>query len=181
MIEQATNTRCDLDLRPLGIRPDVPLTDAQLTALQRLEDYDLGPVRARLLKQDMLPADRVDDAILEFRRSLGLLILGYPGVPVVSTAVDEVWHACLLLSPLYADLCEQTVGHFVHHEPVDDYEPSAKIAGAHLATSMIPSAPSSKRTRACTGPRSRGSSPASRNLRQGRPRRACCGRSSSTT
>jgi hypothetical protein len=37
---------------------------------------------------------------------------------VVGAAVDEVWHTCLLFTRLYADLCEQTVGHFVNHLPL---------------------------------------------------------------
>src|SRR4051812_22516542 len=67
MSEQVTANLRDLDARPLGVRPDVPLTDAQWTALQRLEDYDLAPVRARLLKTGAPPPERVDDAIFEFR------------------------------------------------------------------------------------------------------------------
>ena len=55
----------------------MPLTDAQWAALQRLQDYDLAPVRARLLKTGALPAERVDDAIFEFRRFLGLAVVGY--------------------------------------------------------------------------------------------------------
>jgi hypothetical protein len=119
MIEPATGTPRDLNVRPLGIRPDLPLTDAQRTALQQLEAYDLAPVRARLLKQGVLPAEQVDDAIFEFRRFVGLAVIGYQRRLAVSgAAVDEVWHTCLLFSRLYADLCEQTVGRFVHHEPL---------------------------------------------------------------
>jgi hypothetical protein len=118
MSEQATSTPRDLDARPLSVRPDVPLTDSQWTALQRLQDYDLAPVRARLLKTGVLPAERVDDAIFEFRRFLGLAVVGYGRQAVVGAAVDEVWHTCLLFTRLYADLCEQTVGHFVNHLPL---------------------------------------------------------------
>ncbi|HEY7065094.1 MAG TPA: hypothetical protein VII06_26700 [Chloroflexota bacterium] len=119
MSEQVTATLRDLNARPLGVRPDVPLTDAELTALQRLEDYDLAPVRARLLNRGVLPAERIDDAIFEFRRFLGLAVVGYDRrLAVVGVAVDEVWHTCLLFTRLYADLCDQTVGHFVHHEPL---------------------------------------------------------------
>ena len=119
MIEPVTANLRDLDARPLGVRPDVPLTDAQWGALQRLQDYDLGPVRARLLKRGALTAERVDDAIFEFRRFLGLAVVGdNRSLAVFSAAVDEVWHTCLLFTRLYADLCEQTVGHFVNHEPL---------------------------------------------------------------
>jgi hypothetical protein len=117
MSEQVIADLRDLDARPLGVRPDVPLTDAQRAALRRLEDYDLSPVRARLLKQELLPAEQVDDAISEFRRFVGFSVLGYPPLPMVSATVDEVWHTCLLFSRLYADLCDQTLGQFIHHEP----------------------------------------------------------------
>ena len=66
---------------PLGIRPEVPLTDAQWTALQRLQDYDLSPVRARLMKQGALPVDSLDDAIFEFRRFWACSSSGIVGCP----------------------------------------------------------------------------------------------------
>jgi hypothetical protein len=130
MIERATGACRDRDVRPLGVRPGVPLTDAQWTALERLQDYDLAPVRAGLLKQGLLPAERVDEASFEFRRFLGLLIVGYGELPMVSAAVDEVWHTSLLFSRLYADLCEQTVGGFIHHDPTDAPDTAAGTGGA---------------------------------------------------
>jgi hypothetical protein len=135
MIEPTTGTPRDLNVRPLGIRPDLPLTDEQRTALQRLEGYDLAPVRARLLKMGAPPAERVDDAIFEFRRFLGLAIVGYDRrLAVYSAVVDEVWHTCLLFTRLYVDLCAQTVGHFVHHEPLmGEGEDEARLReGEHL-------------------------------------------------
>ncbi len=35
-----------------------------------------------------------------------------------SQHVDAVWHTCLLFTRLYADLCQQAFGEFVHHDPV---------------------------------------------------------------
>src|SRR5262249_54137180 len=55
--------------RPLGVRPAVTLSDAQLHTLQVLADYDLGRVRSRLLREGTMPASWLDDAMLEFRRS----------------------------------------------------------------------------------------------------------------
>ena len=123
--------------RPLGVRPEVPLTDAQWTALQRLQDYDLAPLRVRRLKAGVLPAKRVDEAIFEFRRFLGLVIVGYRGLRMVSATADELWHTCLLFSRLYADLCEETVGQFVHHEPADAHDASAGETGDASSTPEI--------------------------------------------
>jgi hypothetical protein len=80
----------------------------------------------------VLPAERVDEASFEFRRFLGLLIVGYGELPMVSAAVDEVWHTSLLYSRLYADLCEQTVGWFIHHDPTDAPDAAAGTGADRL-------------------------------------------------
>jgi hypothetical protein len=109
--------------RPLGVRPEVVLDDGQLHTLQVLADYDLGRVRSRLLREGAMPASWLDDAILEFRRYLGLRALEGQPLLMFSKQIDDVWHACLLFSRVYADLCQQAFGQFVHHEPADGPEP----------------------------------------------------------
>ncbi len=36
-----------------------------------------------------------------------------------SCEVDEMWHIALLFSRAYHDFCEQRLGRFIHHEPLD--------------------------------------------------------------
>ena len=110
--------------RPLGVRPDVPLTDSQLRTLQVLQDFDLGPVRARLLKDAAMPSAWVDEAVLEFRRYLGLRVVHSGPIAMLSKPVDDVWHTCLLFSRLYAQYCQEAFGHFVHHEPAAGHDPA---------------------------------------------------------
>lgn len=102
---------------PLGARSDVTLTDEQLTALRTIEQYDLTPIRDRLLRTEVLTPGLVDLMILEFRRYLGLRLVRGRSVPMLSHAVDEVWHTAILHTRLYAELCEQAFGYFVHHDP----------------------------------------------------------------
>src|SRR3954463_13400075 len=102
---------------PLGIRPQVALSTDQRRRLCVLEAYDLSAVRHRLLAESLLPQALVDEAILEFRRFLALNVILERPVGMISQQVDHVWHTCLLFSRLYADLCQQVFGHFVHHEP----------------------------------------------------------------
>lgn len=108
--------------RPLGVRPDVALTDAQLRGFQVLAEYDLTPVRERLLNDGAMPSSWVDEALLEFRRYLSLRLLSRGPLSMFSRHVDTVWHTCLLFSRLYAELCQQAFGEFVHHEPVPEAE-----------------------------------------------------------
>jgi hypothetical protein len=102
---------------PLGARADAPLGASQVGALRTLEEFDLSPVRDRLLRTDLLSPALVDLMIFEFRRYLGLRLVLGRSVPMLSRAVDEVWHTTLLYTRLYADLCEQVFGYFVHHDP----------------------------------------------------------------
>jgi hypothetical protein len=61
-------------------------------------------------------------AVFEFRRYLGLRAVFPQPITMVSKDVDEVWHTCLLFTRLYADLCDRTLGAFLHHDP--DMEPN---------------------------------------------------------
>jgi hypothetical protein len=112
----------DVPARPLGVRASFQLTDDDRRTLRVLQDYDLTPVRDRLLKDGTMPSTWVDEAIFEFRRFLGLRILGGP-MAMVSKQVDDVWHTCLLFSRLYSDLCHQAFGRFVHHDPMATPDP----------------------------------------------------------
>jgi hypothetical protein len=105
---------------PLGIRPQVALSTEQRRRLCVLEAYDLSTVRHRLLVEGSLSHGLVDEAILEFRRFLALNVILEQPVGMISQPVDAVWHTCLLYSRLYADLCQQVFGRFLHHEPAGD-------------------------------------------------------------
>ena len=115
------------DVRPLGLKAGVPLSPTQLEAFRALESYGLDVVRNRLLRQGLMPSTWVDEAILEFRRYLGFRLLADRPPSMLSKPVDEVWHTCLLFSRLYADLCQQVFGSFIHHDPatIADPDPEA--------------------------------------------------------
>lgn len=115
------------DLRPLGVGQDVRLMHDQLHALRVLEKFDLTPVRDRLLNDGAMPSGWVDEALLEFRRFLGLQVIAPDSRNVFSHHVDHVWHTCLLFTRLYADYCQQAFGYFFHHEPAT--EPQADADG----------------------------------------------------
>ncbi|HEX3244207.1 MAG TPA: hypothetical protein VHX16_02255 [Chloroflexota bacterium] len=113
----------DDSTRPLGVRPDVSLTPEQARTLQALERYDLSPVRQRLLRDGTLPEAWLDEALVEFRRYLGLRALADGPLIMFSDHIDHVWHTCIIFTRLYADLCQQAFGTFVHHEPTMEDDP----------------------------------------------------------
>jgi hypothetical protein len=120
--------------RPLGVRPEVALTAAQRRALQVLADYDLTPVRTRLLYEGTLPAAWLDEALFEFRRYLGLRALCTPPPLMLSKHIDAVWHTCLLFTRLYVDLSQQAFGEFVHHDPATAPEPDPEARWLEFAS-----------------------------------------------
>jgi hypothetical protein len=86
-----------------------------------LEAYELTPVRGRILIVRLMPTFWVDEAIHEFQRYLGLLVISPQPVPMISKAVDDyVWHTCLLFTDLFADRYEATIGCFVQHDTADE-------------------------------------------------------------
>ena len=125
--------------RPLGVLPTVELSADQLGALTNLENFDLEPVRRRLIKEAAMPSSWIDEAITEFRRYLGLAAVMHGPLPMMNGPIDKVWHTCLLFSQLYADLCEQSFGRFVHHEPAEeeDSDPDGSWATFQLAYERV--------------------------------------------
>jgi hypothetical protein len=107
----------DSNICPLGLRRDAILSDVQLRALRRLQEYDLSAIRTRMIDADVLPVTLVDDAIFEFRRYLAVRLVAGRPVSMLSRPVDSVWHTCLLFTRLYADLCQSVFEEFVHHDP----------------------------------------------------------------
>lgn len=108
---------------PLGLLPGLELTATQRRALETLEAYDLAPVKSRLLGQGTIPSTWVDEAILEFRRFLALQVIAAEPICMFSKPVDAVWHGALVHTRLYADLCDQVFGRFMHHEPGQPDDP----------------------------------------------------------
>jgi hypothetical protein len=110
---------CDTGL-PLGVRPGRPLAPAQLATLDVLARYDLREVADYLREAGTLPPIWLQDALLEFRRYLGLRYVHGRSFPMFSEQVDQVWHTCVLFTELYADLGTRVFGTFLHHDPWDD-------------------------------------------------------------
>jgi hypothetical protein len=106
--------------RPLGLLQAHNLDAGTRQSLIELEQFDFSPVRRRLIENGIMPATWVDDAILEFKRFIALIVLTQRWQPMISRSVDEVWHTCLLYTRLYSAMCDRVAGQFIHHDPVED-------------------------------------------------------------
>jgi hypothetical protein len=111
MTNQTRNPRPPLDIKVTNA------TTTQLAKLRVLERYDLSFVADRIARENGSRPNSLSDAVLEFKRYMGLVALGYRGLPVPNQEVDDIWHAFLLFTREYAIFCRKTVGFFVHHIP----------------------------------------------------------------
>ena len=102
---------------PLGAIPTQSFSTEQVEMLEALHRADLWFVEERLTRKQEYSADRAREAILEFKRYMALVGLGYRGLGMVSPEVDEVWHAFILFTKDYAAFCQAAFGEFIHHVP----------------------------------------------------------------
>ncbi|HKY84967.1 MAG TPA: hypothetical protein VJ160_09105 [Anaerolineales bacterium] len=105
------------DHRPLGFRGDLSLSPEQVEMMRSLEGSDLWFVEERLIGKGSVAADKVQGAVVEFKRYMALVGLGYRSLGMLSPEVDEVWHAFILFTREYAEFCQAAFGSFVHHVP----------------------------------------------------------------
>jgi len=110
---------------PLRLRRDARITDEQRDALWRIDGWDLDRVRERLLRTGATSPHRVDEILFELRRYLGLRVVFPQAITMFSDDVDEAWHACILFTRMYAELCQAVFGEFLHHEPGPEPDPGS--------------------------------------------------------
>ncbi len=115
---------------PMDVDADVPLTDNHRSMLAALEAYDLSFLAERLERKQLVPADHIERAILEFKRYMALIGLGYRGIGMINPEVDEVWHTFILFTRKYHQFCEEIFGEFIHHTPETSAEPLPPGRGA---------------------------------------------------
>lgn len=100
-----------------------------------LDDYRNAPLERQLACERHWSPDFSARAVNELARFLALKAeLGGPLTP--SEPVDAVWHALLLRTRDYEQLCADRLGCFVHHTPLDDPDPDT-VAQAYARTRLL--------------------------------------------
>lgn len=103
--------------RPLEVLPGVQLSPEQMDRLAAIEQYDLWFVIERLVDKRTVAPHLIDQAVLEFRKYMALVAMGYDNLGMHSREIDEVWHAFILFTREYSDFCNHTCGQMIHHTP----------------------------------------------------------------
>jgi hypothetical protein len=113
---------------------DLSLSSEQLDMMYRIEALDLWFIEERLERKGLVPVERIADAVLEFKRYMTLVGLGYRGLGMLSPEVDEVWHAFILFTREYAAFCQEAFGVFIHHVPRTSRTPLPEASAENFLT-----------------------------------------------
>ncbi len=93
------------------------LATREIEGRAKIMAYPFDQVRKRLLKEEVVVEDQIDEAIDEFKKFLTLVLYGYEDIGMTSQAVDEVWHAFILFTIDYTRFCKDVFGFYLHHVP----------------------------------------------------------------
>ena len=104
----------------------IKLTAAQSARLIRIDEENLDAV-ALLAEKDLMEKGRVpmnaEKAMYGLRQYYALAALNPKNMHAVSLAVDPYWHAHVLHTAQYARFCNEAVGYFMHHIPLNQSDP----------------------------------------------------------
>jgi hypothetical protein len=101
--------------------------------LESIAREDLWFLHERLQEKHGLQAETAEQAILELRRYLALVGLGYRGLGMISPTVDRAWHEFILFTREYSLFCKNAFGEFIHHVPRTSRTAPAVDGGARFA------------------------------------------------
>lgn len=87
-------------------------------------------------RSEQLSDEYLERGILALKQYYAIAILDPANGHAVSPAVDHFWHAHMLFSPVYTGHCQQMIGEYMHHVPLDhdDVEQVEKVRRLYAYT-----------------------------------------------
>lgn len=104
------------------------LSPRQLAAVGRIDAEDFSGVK-RKVKEELgkqgisVTDDYLDAGVLALKQYYLLPIVDPHNAHAVSDTIDPFWHAHILHTRQYARFCDEVLGAFMHHEPLDHARP----------------------------------------------------------
>jgi hypothetical protein len=110
---------------PEGITLETPVNSSRTVkeAFDAIVNWDVENIRSRLVSDQAIPPDQINEAIMEFRKFLMCVVMSRAmkvgGVGMMSKLIDEVWHQAILFTREYFALSEALLGsgQYLHHAP----------------------------------------------------------------
>lgn len=114
----------------------LPLSEYHRTRINLIDQNDytgvLRKVREETAKYNVAHPDVwYTEGLLALKQYYAVALLDGMNMHAVSDRVDPFWHAHILHTKQYTQFCDDVVGGYMHHEPLD---PEDIIAVNHVAT-----------------------------------------------
>lgn len=106
----------------------IDLSAFHLARVRRIDAEDFTPVKKKYMRDcaaagQPVSEEDADRGILALKQYYAVALLDPHNSHAVSDVVDPLWHTHILFSRQYVDFCDDVVGVYMHHIPLDhDYE-----------------------------------------------------------
>lgn len=102
----------------------MPLQKDHLNRLQVIENTDYSNVVRKTrehFEYISMPTSEeyLQEGVFALKQYYAIALLDPANAHAVSTAVDPFWHAHILHTQEYMQFCNQVVGEYMHHQPLD--------------------------------------------------------------
>lgn len=125
----------------------IPIQANPYDILAHIATWPHWPTIQRVAEKEYnVSAEEWAKLLPEYQKFFVLIILGHTGIGLYSNEIDQLWHAHILHTSLYAEFCQQYIGKFVDHTPLlgDDDEGGGDDDGIpSTPPACIPSTPPS--------------------------------------
>ncbi len=96
----------------------------QLAALERIDAEDFSGVRRKVAEElgkqgRFVDSEYLDAGVLALKLYYALPVIDPLNMHAVSDELDPFWHMHILHTTQYALFCKESVGSFMHHDPLD--------------------------------------------------------------
>lgn len=106
-------------------------------SLQILEAWDFSKIRNYLIENETYPLDQIPVVETEYKRFIAL-IASHPNTRLVmSSAVDDFWHAHVLHTRDYAAMCNALGMEFIHHDPTCSFGERQVLHNEYVETLAV--------------------------------------------
>lgn len=109
----------------------IAITCQQRRKLEKIDAENYAPVLKKARKDVAALGKRFevsdDELVYALKQYYSLAALNPHNMHAVSDVVDPLWHAHVLHTAKYGRFCEESIGYFMHHEPLD-HEDAEKLS-----------------------------------------------------
>lgn len=106
------------------LRPNLPLSEYHRNRIRIIDHHDYSGV-LRKVREDLVKLGQMreqewyDEGLLSLKQYYAIALLDGMNMHAVSNNVDPFWHAHILHTKQYVKFCDDAVGGYMHHDPLN--------------------------------------------------------------